>query len=184
VAPRLSMSVVPFGLAPSPFKVLALTRAWESSVAFSGPRPLPPDAGRARGWARCRRRTRKPGTHARAEASGLPSGQRRSDHPCSFVCHELLGEATRAVLSEFRARLLRPIWRRMGPGGFRIRNRGDPGDAPPPWPPCSRAPSPYLEGVISASDLARRSLVGLARLLRRIRRVASDTPRVDCGQAV
>jgi len=88
--------------------------------------------------------------HAAAEASGLPSAS-VDLITLQFVCHELPGEATRAVLSE-AARLLRPD------GVVALVDQDPESEViramPAPWPPCSRAPSPTWR-IISASICPR-----------------------------
>jgi SAM-dependent methyltransferase len=79
--------------------------------------------------------------HAAAEATGLPSGA-YDLITLQFVCHELPGEATRAVLAE-AARLLRP-------GGVIVQVDQDPDSEvirrlPAPIATLLKSTEPYLE---------------------------------------
>jgi len=105
------------------------------------------------GVARCRRPDRSLHHTPPPKPADLPSAS-VALITLQFVCHELPGEATRAVLSEGGPDCVRgPIGVvALVDSGF--RNRSDPGDARPLGHLCSRAPSPTWR-IISARSCRR-----------------------------
>jgi len=101
--------------------------------------------------------------HAAAEATGLPSGA-YDLITLQFVCHELPGEATRAVLAE-AARLLRP-------GGVIVQVDQDPDSEvirrlPAPIATLLKSTEPYLEDYFSLDLPAELEAAGF-HLVRRV----------------